>query len=253
MYLKTTIMKKLLVCLLIFTGTLSFAATGKDVSYKSGEETVQAVLYMPKGKGPFPALIAVHEWWGLNDWIKEQSSRLADEGYVTLAVDLYRGKVATTPQMAYQLSRDLPDDRAYSDLHTALEFLKTQPDVKKDRIGVIGWWMGGGYALDMAVTEPTLAAVVINYGSLTDDPDDLKKLNASVLGIFAGEDRDVPLADVRKFEQQMKELGKKGEIAIYPDAGPAFENPSNTAGYRLIDAQDAWKKTIDFLANTLKK
>ena len=84
---------------------LRFAADGKSVSYKSGDETVQGMLYAPEGKGPFPALVVIHEWWGLNDWVKEQASKLADQGYVTLAVDLYRGKVATTPDEAHEIMR----------------------------------------------------------------------------------------------------------------------------------------------------
>ena len=160
----------------------AFAADGKSVSYKSGDETVQGMLYTPAGNGPFPALVVVHEYWGLNDWVKEQASKLADQGYVSLAVDLYRGKVATTPDMAHEIMRGVPEDRAKRDLHAAVEFLKAQPDVRKDRIGSIGWCMGGGYALDVALQEPDLAATVINYGHLATDPDALKKINASILG-----------------------------------------------------------------------
>jgi carboxymethylenebutenolidase len=120
----------------------AFAADGKPVSYKSGDESVQGVLYTPAGKGPFPALVVVHEWWGLNDWVKDQASKLADQGYVSLAVDLYRGKVATTPDEAHEIMRGVPEDRAKRDLHAAVEFLKSQPHVRKDRIGSIGWCMG---------------------------------------------------------------------------------------------------------------
>src|SRR6202142_1168721 len=136
----------------------AFAATSKSVSYKSGDETVQGVLYTPEGKGPFPALLVIHEWWGINDWVKEQASKLADQGYMALAVDLYRGKVATSPDMAHELMRGVPDDRAARDLHAAVGFLKSQSNVKKDRIGSIGWCMGGGYSLNVALQEPTLAA-----------------------------------------------------------------------------------------------
>ena len=236
----------------LFTAS-AFAATSRDVSYKSGADTVQSVLYTPKGKGPFPALVVIHEWWGLNDWVKEQAARLADEGYVTLAIDLYRGKVATTPDLAHELMRGVPDDRAANDLHAAVEFLSSQPDVNKDRIGSIGWCMGGGYSLDVAQAEPTLRAAVINYGHLAVDQDDLKKINASILGIFGGQDRGIPVADVNKFEQDLRGLGKTVEIHIYPDAGHAFENPNNAAGYRKDDAADAWKHTVAFLASTLKK
>ena len=116
----------------------SVAATSKNVSYKSGDETVKGVLNIPQGKGPFPAIIVIHEWWGLNDWVKEQGSKLSDLGYVTLAVDLYRGKVATTPDEAHVIMRGVPEDRAKRDLHAAFNFLQSQPDVKKNRIGAIG-------------------------------------------------------------------------------------------------------------------
>jgi carboxymethylenebutenolidase len=243
-------------CLLIFVilfAITTFAADGKSVSYKSGDETVQGILYAPTGKGPFPALIVIHEYWGLNDWVKEQASKFADQGYVALAVDLYRGKVATTPDMGHELMRGLPEDRAKRDLHAAFEFLQAQPNVKKDRIGSIGWCMGGGLSLDVALQEPTLAADSIHYGHLATDPEALKKINAPILGIFGAKDRGISPEDVHKFEQALKQLGKKVEIKIYPDAGHAFENPNTKDGYRSDDAADAWKLTLEFFARTLKK
>ncbi len=229
------------------------AAESKTVSYKSGDETVQGVLFTPAGKGPFPALVVIHEWWGLNDWVKGQASKLADQGYVALAIDLYRGKVATTPDEAHQIMRGVPEDRAKRDLHAAFEFLGSQADVKKDRIGAIGWCMGGGYALDVALQEPALAADVINYGHLATDPDSLKKINAPILGLFGAQDKGITPDDVHKFEQAMKQMGKRIDVKIYDDAGHAFENPNNKEGYREADAADAWKRTVDFLAATLKK
>jgi carboxymethylenebutenolidase len=229
------------------------ASDSKTVSYKSGDETVQGVLYTPAGKGPFPAIVVIHEWWGLNDWVKEQASKLSDEGYETLAVDLYRGKVATTPDMAHEIMRGVPEDRAKRDLHAAVEFLKSQANVKRERIGSIGWCMGGGYSLDVALQERDLAATVINYGHLATDPEALKKINAAILGSFGGQDHGIAPDDVHKFEQTMKQLGKKADIKIYDDAGHAFENPNNKTGYRADDAADAWKRTVVFLADTLKK
>jgi carboxymethylenebutenolidase len=243
------------VCLIVIVlvAASCLAATGKAASYKSGEETVQGLLYTPSGTGPFPALIVIHEWWGLNDWVKEQASKLADQGYLALAVDLYRGKVATTPDLAHEIMRGMPEDRAKRDLHAAVEFLKTQPNVKKDRIGAIGWCMGGGYSLAVALQEPDLGADVINYGHLATDTEALRKINAPILGLFGGQDRGITPDDVHKFEQQMRQLGKKVEIKIYDDAGHAFENPNNKEGYRAADAADAWKRTLDFLALALKK
>ena len=247
-------MKKISALLAVLLFAVSaFAAESKTVSYKSGDETVQAVLYAPPGKGPFPALIVVHEWWGLNDWVKDQATKLADQGYVTLAIDLYRGKVATTPDEAHQIMRGVPEDRAKRDLHAAFDYLASQSNVKKNRIGAIGWCMGGGYALDVALQEPTLAAAVINYGHLATDPESLKKINAPILGLFGAQDKGITPEDVQKFEQTMKQLGKKIEVKEYDDAGHAFENPNNKQGYREADAQDAWKRTVEFLALTLKK
>jgi carboxymethylenebutenolidase len=247
--MKTTLALLLAVVSPIF----SFAASGKTVSYKSADETVQGMLYAPEGKGRFPALVVIHEWWGLNDWVKEQALKLADQGYVTLAVDLYRGKVATTPDEAHELMRGVPEDRAARDLHAALEFLKSQPNVNQDRIGSIGWCMGGGYALNLALQEPSLSAAVINYGHLAADADSLKKINAAILGIFGGQDRGIAVDDVKQFEQTLKRLGKSVDIMIYPAAGHAFENPNNQTGYRADDAADAWKRIASFLASTLKK
>jgi len=248
-------MKKALLCTLaiLLTAISALAADSKPVSYKSGDETVQGILYTPSGNGPFPAIIVIHEWWGLNDWVKEQASKLADQGYVALAIDLYRGKVATTPDEAHEIMRGVPEDRAKRDLHAAFEFLKSQPNVKKDRIGSIGWCMGGGYSLDVALQEPTLAAAVINYGHLATDLDAIKKINAPILGLFGAQDHGITPDDVKKFGATMDQLGKKIDVTIYPDAGHAFENPNNKDGYRAADAADAWNRTIDFLYATLKK
>jgi carboxymethylenebutenolidase len=239
--------------LLLLLSISSFAVDGKAVSYKSGDETVQAVLYMPAGKGPFPALVVIHEWWGLNDWVKEQAAKLAGEGYAALAIDLYRGKVATTPDEAHEIMRGVPEDRAARDLRAAVAFLKSQPNVKKSLIGSIGWCMGGGYSLDLALQEPTLTATVINYGHLVADADSIQKINASVLGIFGAQDRGIPVEDVKKFEQALKQKGNLVEIVIYPNAGHGFENPNNKEGYRADEAANAWMHTVNFLANTLKK
>jgi carboxymethylenebutenolidase len=239
-------------CLVALLAT-AFAATSKEVSYPSGDETVKGVLYTPEGKGPFPAIVVIHEWWGLNDWVKEQASKLADQGYAALAIDLYRGKVADNPGTAHELMRGVPEDRALRDLHAAVVFLESQPNVKKDRIGSIGWCMGGGYSLDVALQESTLAATVINYGHLATDPAAIGKIQAAILGNFGGLDQGIPPEDVKKFETALKQAGKSADIKIYAGAGHAFENPNNKTGYRAEDAADAWQRTVNFLASTLKK
>jgi carboxymethylenebutenolidase len=246
-------MKPLLLAILIFAlTTVSLAADGKPVTYKSGAETVNALLYTPQGKGPFPALVVIHEYWGLNDWVKEQASKLADQGYVALAIDLYRGKVGTTPDEAHQIMRGVPEDRVNRDLVAASAYLRTQKDVDPARVGAIGWCMGGGYSLDLAIADPKLKAAVINYGHLAADDATLAKINADILGIFGGQDRGITPADVNKFESQLKAQGKTVEIHIFPDAGHAFENSNNKQAYRADDAAEAWKLTTAFLAKYLK-
>jgi carboxymethylenebutenolidase len=252
-------MKSFLVCCVLLLLEISvFGATSKNVTYKSGDETVHGILYTPEGKGPFPGIIVIHEWWGLNDWVKEQASRLADQGYATLAIDLYRGKVATTPNEAHEFMGGVPQDRAKRDLEAAYQYLESQPDIKKDRIGAIGWCMGGGYALGLALEQPKLAADVINYGvydyaSLAKDDAAVKKINAPILGIFGAQDRGIPPNDLKALWEQMSKQNKKADFSIYPDAGHAFENPNNKDGYRPKDAQDAWRKTVVFFAANLKK
>jgi len=247
-------MKQLLVLAMVLLFVSSaFSATGKEVTYKSGDETVKAILYTPAGKGPFPALVAIHEWWGLNDWVKEQAGKLADEGYVTLAIDLYRGQVATTPDQAHEIMRGVPEDRATRDLLAASSYLRSLKNVDPARVGSIGWCMGGGYSLDLAVHDPKLAATVINYGHLATEDATLQQINAPVLGIFGAQDRGIPPDAVHKFEQQMKALHKSVEVVIFPDAGHAFENPNNKTAYRADDAAKAWTDTVNFLSQKLKK
>jgi carboxymethylenebutenolidase len=246
-------MRWLLLTLLCVLGVSAFSADAKQVSYKSGNETVSGMLYAPAGKGPFPGLVVIHEWWGLNDWVKEQASKLADQGYVTLAVDLYRGKVAATSDEAHELSRGLPHDRADRDLLAAAEYLRSLKNVAPTRVGSIGWCMGGGYSLDLAIADPRLAATVINYGHLATSVDSLKNIHAAILGIFGGQDRGIPVSDVHGFEEQVKQLGKPIEVVIFPDAGHAFENATNKTGYRADDAAQAWTKTIVFLRRTLQE
>ena len=229
------------------------AAAPVQVSYPSGSETVHALLYKPARDtvGKHPAIIVIHEWWGLNDWIKEQAADLAAHGYVTLAIDLYRGQVANDADTAHQLSRGLPQDRGIRDLKAAEAYLSSQKDVDSHRIGAIGWCMGGGYALSFAVADPNLKAVVANYGPPPTDSDSLAQIHAAILGNYGGLDKGIPAASVQNFAADMKKLGKPVDAKIYPDAGHAFENPNNKTGYRAQDAADARSRYLHFFAREL--
>ncbi len=238
-------------------GCVLFAASGatasaqQPVSFPSGDGMAHGLLYLPKDPGPHPGLVLIHEWWGLNDWIKQEAEGFAAKGYVTLAVDLYRGKVATDAETAHELMRGLPQDQGVRDLKAGVTYLETRKDVKKDRIGAVGWCMGGGYALQLAIADPALRAVAINYGALATDKDQLARIHAAVLGNFGGQDQGIPPDAVHAFEAAMKSLGKPVNAKIYPDAGHAFENPNNKGGYRPEDAADALGRVDRFLADQL--
>jgi len=233
---------------------LQGAATPKTetVSYKSGDDTVTSYLALPSGGGKHPAIVVIHEWWGLNDWVKEQAQKFAEQGYVALAVDLYRGKVAANPDDAHILMRGLPDDRGIRDLEAAFAYLSSRPDVNPTKIGSIGWCMGGSWSIKLAVDQPKLAACVVNYGWLPSGAALIAKIKAPVLGNFGAEDQGIPPKDVKAFETAMKADGKTADVKIYDGAGHAFENPNNLQGYRPEAAADAMQRSAGFFQKYLK-
>jgi carboxymethylenebutenolidase len=230
------------------------AGTGTNVSYKSGEETVTGYLAAPAGGGKHPALIVVHEWWGLNDWVRGKADHFAADGYVALAVDLYRGKSAGhDADVAHQLMRGLPEDRAARDLDAAFRYLAARPDVDPARIGSIGWCMGGGYALQAAIEEPSLAACVVNYGRLVTDPKTIARIRAPMLGNFGAEDQGIPPSTVEAFEKEARAAGKTIDFKVYPGAGHGFASNPDPKVYRPEAARDADARVDAFLAKELKK
>jgi carboxymethylenebutenolidase len=240
---------------LVFCSAGAFSATAgntQTVSYKSGDETVNSYLALPDGTGKHPAIIVIHEWWGLNDWVKEQTQQFAAEGYVALAVDLYRGKVGTTPDEAHILMRGLPDDRGMRDLEAAFAYLSSRPDVEANKIGAIGWCMGGSWSIKLAEDQPKLAAFVVNYGALPSDPATIAKIKAPMLGNFGADDKGIPPESVHVFEAAMKADGKKADIKIYQGAGHAFQNPNNKDGYRKDATEDADKRITAFFHSNLR-
>jgi carboxymethylenebutenolidase len=224
----------------------------ETVNFKSGSETTSGYLVLPEGSGKHPAVIVIHEWWGLNDWVKEQAQKYAAQGYVALAVDLYRGKSAATADDAHILMRGLPDDRGLRDLEAAFEYLAARPDVNASKIGSIGWCMGGGWSIKLAVDQPKLAAAVVNYGSMPTEPTTIAKIKAPVLGNFGADDQGIPPTAVKAFESALKANGKVADFKIYDGAGHAFENPNNKPGYRPEAAADASQRITAFFAKYLK-
>jgi len=253
MHKKFNFILAVLSAVIISASLMARAADPKTemVQFPSGKETISGFLALPDTPGPHPALIVIHEWWGLNDWVKQQTEKLAEQGYIALAVDLFRGKAAADPDEAHELMRGLPQDRAIRDLQSGFVYLAMRKDVLPNRIGSIGWCMGGGLSLQLAIHTPRLAACVVNYGSLPTDPNDIQQIIAPVLGSFGAEDRGITPADVAAFEKTMKGLNRRIDVKIYDGAGHGFENPNNATAYRPEAAADAWARTLAFLHKAL--
>jgi carboxymethylenebutenolidase len=218
---------------------------------EAGDELVYGYFAAPADVfEPLPAIIMIHEWWGLNDNVRAMADRLAGEGYMVLAVDLYRGSTATTPEGARQLMLDVVEDpeTAKANIEDAYRFLET---AGAPRIASLGWCFGGGWSLTAAQLLPDkLDASVIYYGQVTADEDRLRPISAPILGLFAADDTGITVESVEAFRAALERLRKENEIHIYPGVGHAFANPSGN-NYDAAAAEDAWGKTLDFLARYL--
>lgn len=201
---------------------------------------------------PLPGIIVIHEWWGLNDNIKAMTRRLAGEGYVVLAVDLYGGATATTPDAAQALmAASLEDpEAAGKNIRQAYDYLEKY--ALAPRIASVGWCFGGGWSLQAASLLPdALDATVVYYGQLITDRNRLAAVDVPLLGFFGGLDASIPVRDVQAFRVTLQELKKNAEVLIYPRADHAFANPSG-GNYNEEAANDSWVKTLAFLSRHLK-
>jgi len=211
----------------------------------------RAYLSLPaEGEAPFPGIVVIQEWWGLNDNIKLWSDRLAADGYAAVAVDLYDGTIATTPDEAMAAMQSVQDARALEILEAGFDFLGTDPRVQAPKIGCIGWCFGGGWSLQLALAEPELDACVMYYGRLVNDPAELAKMKAPLCAIFGNQDTGSPPAVVEAFDAALQKAGVDYQIHRF-DANHAFANPSS-ARYNQEAATAAWRVVVPFLANHLK-
>jgi len=198
-----------------------------------------------------PAIILIHEWWGLNDNIRSIARQLAGEGYTALAVDIYAGQRAETPAAAKTLMTAALADPAsmLENLRQAHSYLVAQGAT---RTGTIGWCFGGGLSLEAGLLlGDQLAAVVMYYGRPISDSERLRTLRAPLLGLFGEDDGGIPVAGVRALERALRELGKSAEIRVYSGAGHAFANPSGSR-YQAAAAEDAWARTLGFFEKHLQ-
>lgn len=237
-----------------FTGLPQFTEISTEtVTYYQTEagSAVQGYLAQPEGEGPFPALVLIHEWWGLNDNIRDLAQQYAAAGYVALAVDLYEGGTGATPEEARALAGAVREntDGAFANLNAALEYLSTQSQVDASRLGSVGWCFGGQWSYNMAKNNLGTKVSVMYYGRFSAD-DDLSMMKAQILGHFGEEDRGILVDDVEQFKAKLNTLEGEHAVYIYPNAGHAFANEDSEA-YVEEAAAKAWERTLEFLEENL--
>lgn len=255
----------------------------ETVSYLVSDKSVHGYLCRPAGVGPWPAVLLIHDSMGLTDGIKDATFRLAREGYVVLAVDLYRGQHAKTIAEAQRLERELPRERALHDLKEALDYLCQRDEVRPEQVverrneqptklshvvGAVGLGMGGSYALEAALRDSRLRALALCYCSLPTDPKRLETLQAPIFGIFALKDKHVPPEMIARFTEAMNKAGKPiASLRDYPDFrdSPDGLREYGECSYGFLDpaywpiygkppekdVEDAWRLIARYLDRTL--
>jgi len=222
------------------------------IEFAANGDVAPGYLARPEGAGPFPGVVVIQEWWGLNDHIKDVAERFAREGFVALAPDLYHGQVALEPDEARKLAMELTHPRAIKDIQGAVNYLIAQPFVEPKQAGVVGFCMGGGLALLMTHAGQNLGAVVVFYGRGELDDETAQQVSAPLLGLFGEADQGIPVEVVRANERTLKAHGKVAEFVIYPGAPHAFFNDTRPHIFRKEAAEDAWKRTLNFFKANLK-
>jgi carboxymethylenebutenolidase len=205
----------------------------------------------PPGKGPVPAIVVVHEWWGLNQQIRGIARRLSRQGYVAIVPDLYHGKVARDAEHAHELSRGLDSEAVITDLKSAIQWLRSQPRTAKTKVGVIGFCMGGGLSQALALSGADISAAVMFYGQPETDPAKLARLRVPLQGHFGADDEGIPSAKVKQLQSTLQKTGKTAEIYVYPGAGHAFMNEDRPS-YHPDATRQAWARTLAFFQKHLK-
>lgn len=227
-----------------------------DIQFPSPDGTsVNGYLTRPKGDGPLPAIVVIHENQGLTDHIRDVARRLAKAGYVALAPDLLSREGGTKsfadgPAAIAGIGK-LNETGITNDLTGAINYLKGQSFVRANKIGVTGFCWGGGNVLLIATRNKDLSAAVVYYGRSPKNLDDVQNITAAVLGNYG--EKDAPItSQVPKLEEAMKKYGKSFEYKIYAGAPHAFNNDTNPQRYQAEAAKEAWAKTLDFFKKHLQ-
>jgi carboxymethylenebutenolidase len=223
---------------------------GEMVQFPFAGGTTGGYLSEPKNGGG-PGVVVIQEWWGLVDHIKDVCDRFAAEGFVALAPDLYHGKSTKSPDEAGKLMMAMRIDEAERDLGAAVDYLSTLDSTTSEKIGAVGFCMGGALALYTATKNPKVGACVVFYGGHPKVKPDLPNLHAPVLGLYGEKDGFATPALARDLERKVKDLGKQIDVNIYKDADHAFFNDTRPEVYNAEAAADAWQRTVEFLRKHL--
>ncbi|HEY3136628.1 MAG TPA: dienelactone hydrolase family protein [Blastocatellia bacterium] len=224
---------------------------GQMVSFPSDGRTTEGYL-ATRASGKGPGVVVIQEWWGLVPHIKDVCDRFAADGYVALAPDLYHGKSTTSPDEAGKLMMAMRIDEAEKDLRGAIQYLVDHDATTGNKVGTVGFCMGGALSLYAATKNPQVGACVVFYGGHPNVKPDLAKLQAPVLGLYAERDGFVTPESVRELERQLKASGKSAEMHIYPDSDHAFFNNERPEVYNEAAAKDAWQRVLKFYGAHLK-
>jgi carboxymethylenebutenolidase len=209
-------------------------------------------LVKPKGAGRCPAVIVIHEIWGLVDHIKDVSGRLGAEGFVALAVDLFEGKLVSKLEDGMKIRQRFSEEKILGDLNGAFSHLKSLEYVNPKGIGSMGFCMGGGLSLLFACHNPELASAVIFYGRNPSPLELLKNIRCPILCNYAGADLGISESDINLLRQTLTKYGKIFDMKVYPGVPHAFFNNTRES-YRPGAARDAWERTLGFFNRYLKK
>ncbi len=222
---------------------------GQTVNYFDADPAAAGYLAVPRGAGPFPAVILIHEWSGLVDRVRHLADDMAEQGYIALAVDLYSGRSGSTPEENRALMQSTMADqqRIIDNLDAAAAFIRARSDAT-GRLATIGWCMGGGVALSYAIGGENHDGTAIFYGRLVTDPTVLRGIEHPIHGTFAAKDEGIPPSEVAEFVQALRAAGVPNDVHVYDDVDHGFwlwvdQDPA----VRAAPALDAWERLVGFL------
>lgn len=228
------------------------AVTNTTIPGQNGGPEVRAYVATPPGEGPFPVVIMIHEFYGLNESIVGKAEGLAQEGYLVVAPDTFRGSTtAWIPSAIYQVATNKPE-QVNQDLNSVYAWIEAQPNAAAERTGIVGFCYGGRASLSYSLHNDQLAATAIFYGSPVTDPQVLRSLPGPVFGIFGGADNSIPVEDVRAFEAALNQAGISNEITIYEDQPHAFVTDIESIRSGGVQGK-AWAQMLAFFEANLKQ